>query len=116
MHLAAHDQRVQRMADIINHDIIRNLDDAGIGVHLNLGSMAAIGEGVGFDLRHFKRIQQSHFLALGSACLLRCCQFQNADALIGADHAKATIGRGEFNIGDRRFQMLGSRLLALFNN
>ena len=116
MHLAAHDQRVQRMADIINHHIIRNLDDAGIGVHLNLCRMAAIGEGVGFDLRHFQRIQKRHFLALSGTRLLRCCQFQNANALIGADNAKTAIGSGEFNIGDRRFQMLGSCLLALFNN
>ena len=56
MRLAIDQQRVDDRAEIIDESIADDLDHAGLGVDLDLGDVAAIGEGrgraVGDQLRH----------------------------------------------------------------
>ena len=44
MHLALHQHRVEDLADIVHRGVARDLDRAGLGIDLDLGDVAAVGE------------------------------------------------------------------------
>src|ERR1700751_4763961 len=51
MYLAPHDHRVHRLAHSVAHAVAQHRDVAGLRIHLHLGHVAAIGEGVLVDCR-----------------------------------------------------------------
>jgi hypothetical protein len=116
MHLAAHDQRVQRMADIVHHDVARHGHDARLRVHLHLGHMAAIREGVSLDLRRLQRVEQRGRLARGHALPLRRRELEDADAAVRAGHREAAALGRELDVGHRGLEVLGGCLLALLDH
>ena len=110
-HLAAHDQRVHRLADIVAHAVAHQFDDAGFRIDLHLGHVAAVGERVGIDRRDLGGIQQGRRLPGGGFFPLR-----RASAMMSMPRSVPTMENraiGEGDVRDRGLQFLGRRLLAL---
>jgi hypothetical protein len=94
--------------------IADDLDDAGLGIHLHLGHVAAIGEGVLGDRRHFGGIQRGRRLAGRGFLALRGGERDDVDASIRADDGKPAIR--ERDVSRRGLQHVGGCLLALVDH
>ncbi len=114
MHLAAHDHRVHRLAEVVAHAIADNLHHAGLRIHLHFGHVAAVGEGVFRDVDDFGGIERDRLLAGRRLLPLRGGERDDVDAAVGADDGERAIG--ERDIRRRRLQLFGRRLLALVDH
>ncbi len=115
MDLALQQHRVHHRADIVDDHVALDLDGACLGVDLDLGGMAAIGEGrhrghedaVGHQPRlDIGRQQRAHEGGLGD--------FLERLRLVGAGDAERAVA--ELDVLDRGLEEMRGNRLALFDD
>ena len=83
-----------------SHDAIADdLDHAGLGIHLHLGHVAAVREGVLGDRRHLGGVQRGRRLAGRRLLPLRGGERDDVDAAIGADDGEPAVARSAMSAG-----------------
>ncbi len=92
MDLAGDQHRVHHHTEIIDRDIAVDRGDAGLRVNLDLGQVAAIGEGPLVDLGGRLGIHACDALGRSRHGARLGGQLQDADLAIGADHLEAALG------------------------
>src|SRR5215472_4549925 len=111
MDLAMDDQWVDGAADIVDRRIADDLDDAGIGIDIDLADMAAIREAREIDgLVAFGGKRPAQLLRQVVAAQRRRCGLEYADRPVGALDAKTAVG--EFEIGRSCLQHVAGDLRA----
>src|SRR6185312_9998381 len=115
MRLAFDGQRIHDGAEIVDHRIFDDLDDAGLGIELDLGDMAAIREGRGRRLGDEIHIERGgNALGQIDAGANAVGQIENTDRAVRADDGEAALA--EFDIGGRGFEHHGGDLLAALDH
>ena len=102
--LPGQEQRVERDAEIIDHDIGDDLRGAGVGIDLDLGKMRAVGERRGFG----------HESIIGRQFLLRARaagEIGERDGAVGTDDPYDAVG--DFEIARRGFEHVGGNRLEI---
>ncbi len=116
MDLALQAERVDHRADIVDHDVARDVERTGIGVDLDLANMAAIGIGVVVG-REGAGLVQPGFEARRQAAGLerRLGDLGDADAPVGAGDREvaAIVADRELDVDIGRFEQMGGDAFAL---
>ena len=90
MALALDQQRIDDRAEVVDHGVPHHLDPAGVGIDLDLGDMAAVGEGRRRRLVHVADVERvGHALGQLHAAAQALGQLHDADAAVGADDGEA---------------------------
>ncbi len=115
MQLALDDHRIDDGAEIVDAGIFHHRDHAGIGIDLDLGDMAAVGEGGGGALAHMAHVERGRhaFRQVDPAADL-LGQVHDADGAIGAGDDEAAVL--ELDVGGGRFQHVRRDLAALLDH
>src|SRR6516164_6222283 len=111
MDLALEQERVDGAAEIVDDGIALDYDAAGIGIDLNLGDVAAIGESLSWRYAMMRRIEpRLHPCRQFRGIARRLRHRENVEAEIGAGHAEYPIGKTYILCRD--FQKVRSELRA----
>jgi hypothetical protein len=115
MRLTGNQQRVHNHPEIIDHGVLDDLDNAGLGINLDLGDVNAIGKGRGrafMNVSDIERLRQ--FRRQGQPAPNHRRQFHEVDKPVGAGDDKAAIR--ELDVGDRGFEYMGGDLAAVVDD
>ena len=111
MELAFDDHVIEHIAAIVDRRVGDDLDAAGVGIDLDFGNVAAVGE----SLRRFGVLTLvSRLSGISPRCFIsaaRAGEFEQRNAAIGADHLEAAVPIVDVGFG--RFQHVGRDRLAL---
>ena len=104
VHLAGEQQRIERHAKVVDHDVIGEPAAASLGVDLDLGQMRTVG--IGRGLRHKGVLDRKFF-----GCARAAGELGERDRAIGAGDAHKTVG--EFEIARTRLKRIACQLLEI---
>src|SRR6516164_6066882 len=111
MDLALEQERVDGAAEIVDDGVALDYDDAGIGINLDLGDVAAVGEGLSWRYAVMRRVQpRLHPGRQFRGIARRLRHRENIEAEISAGHAEYPIDKTY--ILRRDFQKVRSELRA----
>src|SRR6266436_9337843 len=109
--LALEQERVDGAAEIVDDGIALNYDAAGIGIDLDLGDVAAVGEGLSWRYAVMRRIEpRFHARRQFRGIARRLRHRENIEVEIGPGHAEYPIGKTY--VLRRDFQKVRSELRA----
>jgi hypothetical protein len=94
MHLALKQERVNGAAEIVDHRVALDCDDAGIGVDFDLNDVAAVGESLSWRYAVMLRVKPwLHARRQFGGIARRLGHRENIEAEIGAGYAEYPIGK-----------------------
>src|SRR6185437_9240792 len=101
MHLSAEQQRIDHLAEIIDHRVAQDSAGASLGIELKLADMAAIGE-----CRELGRARERLRRLARDA--------EDVDEPVGAGDDVSAVAK--LDIGGGRLEEIGGELLALLDH
>src|SRR5215467_8848268 len=115
MDLALEQERVDGAAKIVDDRVAFDCGDAGIGIDLDLGDVAAVGEGLSWRHAVMCRIEPRLHACRQFRGIARSLRHrENIEAEIGVGHAEYPIGKTY--VLRRDFQKVRSQLRAFVDN
>ncbi len=114
MQLAGHQHRIDDRAKIIDAGITHDLHNACVGIDLDFGDMAAIGEGRWYGLGGMVDVERGRHALRHLAFTQPLRELHDVDGAVGAGDDKAAICK--FDIGLGRLHQMRGRALALFDH
>src|SRR6478672_835677 len=115
MDLALEQERIDGAPEIVDDGIALDYDATSIGIDLDLGDMAAVGEGLSWRYAVMLRIEpRFHARRQFRRIARRLRHRENIEAEIGAGHAEYPIGK--MYVLRRDFQKVRSELRAFVDD
>src|SRR5439155_4760633 len=108
-------RRIDVSDEIVDDGVAVNYDGAGIGIDLDLGDVAAVGEGLSWRYAVMRRVEpRLHARRQFRGIARRLRHRENIEAEIGAGHTEYPIGKT--HVLRRDFQKVRSELRAFVDD
>ena len=112
--LAGDQQRIDDGAEIIDAGVAHDLHDAGLGIDLDLGDVATVGEGRRHRLGRMVDVERGGHAFRHVAFAHASREIHDVDGAVGAGDGEVAVREFDVTLGG--FHQVGGRALALFDN